>query len=208
MKYVKMLGLLAVAAAALMAFAGTASATLTEVTPEEKGTHNATTVHGQSSGATSLTGTVAVTCQKSTVGGTITTNDANEASGPVETLTFEECGTDTVEVITKGTLKITDSAANATTGTVSSNGAKVTILLHRGFPLNTTHCIYKTTNTTLGTFTESHHDPEGPEGSYPTATLHINSISLEREDTSFGCGEHSTWEGTYTLENPRTLLLD
>jgi hypothetical protein len=194
MKYVKMLGLLAVAAAALMAFAGTASATLTEGAGDP--VDNGDILHASAEGNTSLTGTLTVTCEDSTVTGEVTTNDANEASGPIgeEELSFENCGNDTVAVLTEGTLKVTDTGTG--TGTLSSNGAEVTILTHRPF-VGTVHCIYKTTNTDLGTVT----------GGTP-ATLNIASISLERVTTAFGCGTHSTWEGNYEVNTPGTLLID
>jgi hypothetical protein len=198
MKYVKMLGLLAVAAAALMAFAGTASATLTDGEGKEP-----STIHAESVGAASLTGSLTVTCQKNTVGGTVTTNDANEVSGTITTLTFEECGSDTVEALSKGTLHLTES--DGTVGTLYSNGASVTVLTHRPF-IGTVHCIYDTNNTDLGTFTEAHHNPG--TGKYETATLHVNSISLERTTTSFGCGTHSTWEVTFRQIFPHTSILD
>jgi hypothetical protein len=198
MKYIKLLGLLAVAAAALMAFAGTASATLTNA----DGT-SPKTIHGNASGLTSLTGTVNVSCEKSTFGVEIQTNDANEASGPLYGLTYELCGSHTVDILQKGTFKVTDS--DATTGTVTSNGWEVTVLTHGPF-IGTVHCIYRTTDTVTGTFTESHHNPG--TGAHQTATLHIPPISVERVSTSFGCGSHSTWEGTYEFTSPDTLVLD
>jgi hypothetical protein len=180
MKYVKMLGLLAVAAAAPMAFAGTTSATLTDGSGGSP-----STLHASSEGSVALTGTLSVTCEESTVGGTVTTNDANEASGSIETLTFEKCDDDTVEVLAKGTLKVTDDSIG-NDGTLSSTGAEVTIVTHRPF-VGTLHCIYKTSNTDLGTV----------NGGTP-ATINIPSISLERVSTSFGCGSHSTFEGSYS----------
>jgi hypothetical protein len=198
MKYIKMLGLLAVAAAALMAFAGTASATLTN----SDGT-NATTIHASSS-HTQLSGSLVVTCEESTVGSSITTNDANEASGSVSTLTFEKCGSDTITVLLKGTLKVTDS--DGTTGTFHSSGAEVTVLTHRPF-IGTIHCIWDTINTDIGTFTESHHKPSGGSA-HSTATIHVSSVPLTRTTTDTGCGTHATWGGTYEVTSPDTLVLD
>jgi cytoskeletal protein CcmA (bactofilin family) len=191
MKYVKMLGLLAVAAAALMAFAGTASATLT----------GGTTITAESS-STQLTGSLTVTCTESEVHGDITSNGADHVEGSISTLTFENCGGDTVDVLAEGSLTLTDSGG--TTGTVTSTGASVTILTHRPF-LGTIHCIYDTNNTHIGTYTESHHNPGG--GAHETATIHANSVNLTRTTTSFGCGTHSTWDGTYAVVSPMTQEL-
>src|SRR6187431_1096408 len=103
MKYLKHLGLLAVVAAALMAFAGTASATL-----KDGNGNTITSLHAQQSSAISITGTLTITCFKSTIGGSISTNDANHAEGSVNTLTFTECQGNTVSVVSKGSLTITD----------------------------------------------------------------------------------------------------
>jgi hypothetical protein len=159
-------------------------------------------IHAESS-HTQLTGSLTVTCEKSTVGGSVTTNDINEAGGTIETLTFEECGGDTVDVLSKGTLTLTGS--NGTTGTVTSSGAEVTVLTHRPF-IGTVHCIYATKENHIGSFTESHHNPG--TGAHSTATIHANSVNLTRTTTSFGCGTHSTWDGTYAVTNPDQLYID
>jgi hypothetical protein len=192
MKYIKLLGLLAVAAAALMAFASTASATLT----------GGTEISAESSHFL-LTGSLSFTCKKSTFDVAVTTSHPNHTSGPVTNLKFEECGKDTIDVLSYGTFTMTDS--DGTTGSLYLTGAEITVLTHRPL-IETVHCIYKTTNTYIGTFTESHHDP-GP-GSYSKATFHFNSVSLERVSTSFGCGTHATWDGTYEITAPATLALD
>ena len=71
MKYAKMLGLLAVAAAALMAFAGVASAT-TLTSPS--GTTYTSTIKATSEGTTTLHNSslgIAVSCEESTVEGKV-----------------------------------------------------------------------------------------------------------------------------------------
>ena len=98
MRYVKMLGLLAVAAAALMAFAGSASAnTVTSnegATPTIKATAGETTLHGVAT----------ITCQKSSVEGPVETHGAGvTVKGPIKSLKFETCGTNHVTVLTNGT---------------------------------------------------------------------------------------------------------
>lgn len=215
MKYVKMLGLLAVAAAALMAFAGTASATeLTNAQGDKLGV--GTEIHAESEGATSLTGTITITCQKSTVEGEVTNAGGAgiTVSGHVSTLTFTECGNHTVTVKNAGSLEIHtefeetgdpktshETAAATGNGTLTSTDAEVTVLLH-SFLLGTVHCIYKTNETDIGTLTGS----KNVAGK--TATLDINSVSIPRVTTDSACGNHSTWEGSYSVTNPDYLDVD
>jgi hypothetical protein len=128
MKYVKMLGLAAVAAAALMAFVGasTASATVLCKTPGT-GTPTGTTcpanqaypagteIHAVSEGNLVLTtGSefTEITCKKGTVKGkTSNEGSATETvSGAAETITWEECSTPngacTVTTLKPGTLEV------------------------------------------------------------------------------------------------------
>jgi hypothetical protein len=181
MKYMKMLGLLAVAAAALMAFVGTASATVTS----PAGTAYAGNIVSSSSN-TSLDGSVKVSCTSSTVEGD--PSSAGATSGTISKLTFANCGNDTVKVNANGSLAISSS------GTVTSTGAEVTVQLHRtvlGFPV-TTHCIYKTNNTSVGTLTE---------GVSP-AVLHIGSSPIPEVATDGACGNDAVWTGSYTVSTP------
>ncbi|HEX5983192.1 MAG TPA: hypothetical protein VFY69_03200, partial [Solirubrobacterales bacterium] len=175
MKYVKMLGLLAVAAAAMMAFAGIASATVTSGGSAYTGEISASSTNSE------LDGTVDVKCKQSTVAGS-TTSGATSSS--ISTLTFTECGSDTVSVVKKGSLSISSS------GGVTSSGAEVTVQVHRsifGFPI-TTHCIYATgAGTEVGQLTEG------------TTTIHLLGTDIPRLSTDSGCGENSQWTGTYTI---------
>ena len=184
MKYVKMLGLLAVAEAALMAFAGTASATITSGGSAYTGEISA------SSSNSELDGTVDVKCKSSTVAGT-TTSGATSSS--VSTLDFTECGADTVSVVKNGSLSISSA------GSVSSSGAEVTVQVHRsvfGFPV-TTHCIYSTgAGTTVGTLTEG------------TTTIHLLGTNIPQVATDGGCGSNAQWTGTYTISKPGALTVD
>jgi hypothetical protein len=181
MKYMKMLGLLAVAAAALMAFVGTASATVTSTGAIYTGN-----IHAHSSN-TSLDGSVKVSCTGSTVEGYV---NNGSTTGSVSVLTFTGCGNDTVSVLQKGSLTIGSS------GTATSTGAEVTVQLHRtvlGFPI-TTHCIYKTNNTDVGTLTEGN-----------TPILHIGSAPIPEVATDGACGNDAVWTGSYHVTQPHNL---
>jgi hypothetical protein len=189
MKNFKMLGLLAIAAAALMAFAGTASATLTEAAgdPVEAGD----SIHAEAPGGTKLDGSVVIECLESTVNGVVSTNGGT--SGPISVLSFSKCGNDTVSVLNRGTLAI------ASSGAVTSTGAEITIQTHRvvlGFPV-TTHCIYKTNNTAVGTLVS------GTE-----AKLNIGSAGIPQIATDGACGNDAVWTGSYRVNSPHYLAVD
>lgn len=196
MKYVKMLGLLAVAAAALMAFTGTAFGALAT---SPTGTLYTSTVKAESIGATSLHANSTVTCQKSTVEGKIESHGKSGSttlpvSGKISKLTFGECGTDHVTVLSTGSLSVTS------TGTLTSNAADITITLTNS-PLGHLSCRYKTANTHIGRLTDSHET-----GGH--AVLDIENSIIPREGHSFFCGSSGEWTGKYTVTTPTRLYID
>jgi len=205
MKYAKMLGLLAVAAAALMAFAGSASATTLTIT-NPPGTKVVAPAHtpivAHAVGETILDGTVNIKCKKSLVEGE-TENEGSSSTtvkGPLSKLTFEECGANTVTVVNKGSLEIhTDSATADGNGTLTSTGAEVTVLTHN--ILGTVHCIYITNETDVGTL-------DGSTKTGGTATLTVDSVPIPRASTDFGCGSTSEWTAHYTITSPDWLDVD
>ncbi|HEY8501511.1 MAG TPA: hypothetical protein VIL21_02395 [Solirubrobacterales bacterium] len=205
MKYIKMLGLLAVAAGALMAFAGSASAT--EVTSEGK---LYTGVIKATAGETTLHGIKTITCKKSTVEGAVETHGSSvTASGKITHLKFEECGTDHVTVLKPGTLTVhteykTVVDANEThtwvccepnngNGTLTSSGAEITIqVTSLGIS-----CIFTTNETDIGRVTGG-----------TTAKLDIDSSSIPRTGHSIFCGGSGEWTGSYTVNTPDNLTID
>ena len=184
MKYVKMLGLLAVAAAALMAFAGTASATTFTSNEGETPSLAATSTNSKLDGAF-----VTVECSHSEAKGKVEAHGAGvNASGNISSLTFTGCNyTTTVE--TAGSLSINSS------NSVSSTGAKVSIATSVGT------CVFTTNNTTVGSLTES--SETGGK-----AVLDINSAKIPRTGGNFLCGSSGTWTGNYTVNTPSTLNVD
>lgn len=204
MKYVKMLGVLAVAAAALMAFAGSASASnLTSPT----GTTYTNTITA-TAGATTLHGSfVSVTCNKSHVKGKVSQHGAGvTVKGNIEELSFTECNFPTT-VETTGSLEVhpirpkvsphtTCLAADGDTcdGTLTSTGAKVTITTSVG------SCTFTTNATPIGTVT-------GTSTTGSKAKLDISG-TIPRTGGSFLCGSSGTWTGSYTVDTPSTLWID
>lgn len=184
MKYLKILGLAAVAAMAMTAFAASsASAT----TLEENGvTKNSSTTIT----ASLKTGTKAVLkdtnnfsrneCEVSHVHGTTTSPyTGTSVTGHIETLTFASC-TRPVTVHFPGKLEITYTSG--TNGTVASEEAIVTV----NSAIGTLNCETGTT-TDIGTFTGV---------SSGNSTMDINAV--------LNCGiiPSAKWEGTYEVTTP------
>jgi len=196
MKYVKMLGLAAVAAMALMAFvgAGTASATTlcrTNVTTCEPAwdvaqgsTLDASLKSGTSAILETAGGLIRDTCTTSTVKGTTTNTSGTTVSGTVENLTFEGCSVKTQVLEQDGTLEI------ASNGEVKAKGFRVTV------EILGESCIYTAgTGTKLGTLT----------GGSP-ATLTVSAtIGINAAESGANCAPSSNWTATYTITEPSAL---
>ncbi|HEX5525562.1 MAG TPA: hypothetical protein VFX44_00015 [Solirubrobacterales bacterium] len=215
MKYLKILGLAAIAAAALMAFAGSASATTLTCT-EPAGTKvtcpKGTLIESSSEGHAVLDNEALgnVECNSKVAGKTSNAGSSTETvSGNIETLTFENCTSAVVVVLAKGTLEIhteytkeadgheTQKTASTNNGTLTSTGAEVTVEKF-GF-----HCIFKTNGTDLGTVTGSSNKGGA------TATLDI-SARIPRTGGRSGifCGESSPWTGSYIVNKPDWMDVD
>ena len=196
MKYVKMLGLLAVAAAALMAFAGTASAT-TLTSPA--GTTYTGEIHAVSIGHAVLhsSGISTVECS-STIAGTVESHGKGvTAKGKLSSLTFTGCtGSNTVtEVPKKGELEI-HWISGTSNGTVTASNQEVVVF---NSPLNGT-CIYTTSNTNIGTLFG---------GNPAHLTTPTGGAVITRSGGSLGafCGSTGTWTATYEVTTPKPLLV-
>jgi hypothetical protein len=196
MKYLKMLGLLAVAAAALMAFAGTAAAT-TATSP--KGTAY-TGTYKAVAGLTQLHGPfVTVACGSSTVEGKIEQHGTGVTTkGPITYLNFTECNY-SVTVIKSGSLEAHATAVKGTDadGTVTSTGFEVRIHTSVG------ECIFTTSGTDIGTGSLTSTTTTGGN-----AVLDVKSASIPRTGGSFFCGSSGTWTGSYKVVTPSTLYID
>jgi hypothetical protein len=199
MKYIKMLGLAAVATAAFMAFAGTASATITGPTPGAL----PTTIHATGSTAAGdgsyllEAGFAEITCTESTVHGDVNTNDTLVASGPITGISFTGCGSATVDPLknadgTYGSLEIQVPKGKAGEGTVVGYNTFVTTAVLG------TSCVYSTsaTGTLLGTL---------KNGTPAKLTI---SASLPKASGGLLCANPAKWTGTYTVTTPSSLILD
>ena len=211
MKYLKMLGLAAIAAGALMAFAGAGTASATELTCTEPAgvivmCPNPTTVHAVSEGHAVLDTIFGNIECESTVNGTANTGGPSSTETVVGSgeVTFFNCTTAVVKVLKNGTLEIhtdpNDSASDTTNGTVTSTGSEVTVETF-GF-----HCIFTTNNTDIGTLTGSSTVAAARGVATETATFDI-SATIPRTGGRSGafCGASAPWTGAYKVTTPDWL---
>jgi hypothetical protein len=187
MKFTKIIGLVAAAAMALMAFAGSASATTLEVGGVAKTTSvaiEATIASGSSALLTDTFNASANTCTSSTVNGSTSSPfSGTTVGGSITTLDFSSCTNEKVVTDANGTLSV-ERIGSTTNGTVRSNGAKVTV----PSPFGTLTCT--TSNTDIGTLTGV------ASGS---AKFDINAVL---PCTVVGTAK---WSGTYTVTSPAGL---
>jgi large repetitive protein len=192
MKYLKMLGLAAVAAMALMAFAGSASATtfsIKGVTQTGSVSLTSTLTSGSTAVLKDESGTTTDTCNVSEVkGSTVSPFTGTTIGGPVSSLTFTGCS-HTTKVLKNGSLKIERTGVN--TGSVTSSEAEVTVV-STVFGIS---AVCKTgAGTKIGTFT-------GTNESTKHATIAIDATN------TLDCGilGKSSWTGNYTVTSPTGL---
>jgi len=192
MKHLKMLGLFAMAAAALMAFAGSASA---QTFTAPAGTEYTSTIDATLEGSALLkAGFAEITCTTGTVAGTITTNNNTEASGPItgpkSGVSFSNCKEgQTVDTLSSvGNLTILKS-----TKAVSGTGVEVTTAV------GGVSCVYGlgATATSLGTATNT----------ASGVTLAI-SAKLPKISGGFLCASPATWTANYIVTSPEGSVLD
>ena len=195
MKHIKMLGLAVMAAAALMAFAGSASAAGLVTSPA--GSDYTGVIKATATSSLLLkAGFANITCTSSTVEGKIETNDESVASGKISTLSFSNCGSAVVTTFKTGTLTIDTKATNE--GTVTGNGSEVTV----GIPAFGVTCDYGTTGTTdLGVI------KSGTTTTDAVMTISAN-LPLINATGSFGCASPAAWSGTYAVTSPTPLIID
>jgi hypothetical protein len=186
MKYMKIFGLAAMALAALMAIAGTASAT-TLTSPS--GTTYTSTIKAVNEGAITLTsvfgGFGAISCSESTIEGKVETHgSAVTPGGVIEKFTWEKC-TKTATVIQKGTWEI------------HANGQKtlknLSIRFHQT-AFGTCEFTASNTGTSFGTVTT-------------TAQTGGNATIDVKASLPSPCGT-GTLEGAYVITTPSPLYID
>ena len=198
MRYMKILGLAAIAAMALAAFlgAGTASASCLK-----RFGHSTCLPVGESISASLEAGNSAVledafgitgtTCSESSVAGTLSrVTPAGSPTGIISVLSFTGCP-HTVHVISKGQLEIRN-IAGTTNGTVFSENAEVQVFS----TILGMSCIAKTgVSTDIGKLTGA------------TATSSMATIDIEGTIPLSGCSAASAkWTAKYWVTSPPGLV--
>jgi hypothetical protein len=186
MNHFKLIAFIAIAVVGQVASAGTASATTvtspsgTAYTGEIKATAGTIELHGSF---------VTVNCKNASV--TVSKVESHGAGvtskGAVTSGTASECNFP-VKLLKGGSLEA--HATSGGNGTITSNGAEITI------ETSIANCIFTTSNTDVGLLTGG-----------TTAKLDINSASIPRTGHSVFCGGSGTWTGSYTVNTPDTLLI-
>ncbi len=197
MKYLKMLGLAAVAAMALTAFFGasSASATVTCTTNVHFGCGagwkiTTSMVATQTEGTTAILettgGVVLDTCTGSKVEGEITNpgGPTETVSGNINSLLWGTCSR-TTHTLKIGSLEVHNIAGTNDGTLTATGGTEVTINTIFG------SCIYGTgAALDIGRIT----------GGTP-AILHTNSVVVPKVGGNAACPAHGVWNATFTLTN-------
>lgn len=206
MKHVKMLGLAAVAAMALLAFVGASSASATVLckttptlgspcaSPYPAGTTIDATLE-ETATLETLEGTVLDECTGSTIKGTTSNKGSSTetVSGNASELTWTGCTRETKTTVL-GSLEI-HNISGTHNGTLTGSGFSVTV---NG--IFNTSCIYGTgTGLDLGTLNQS------TSGTTP-ATIKINA-EVPRTVSNFLCPQKTRWTASYLVTEPVPLYV-
>jgi len=198
MKYLKMLGLAAVAALALMAVVGARDASATTLKVNGITQTGTVEIGASLEGGTKIiwkdgAGTTLDECFGSEIEGKVTTVTGASVSGPLSKLTISLCS-HTTTTLAPGHLSITQIGSTAN-GTVVSIGAEITIV-------STTFgasAVCKTgAGTDIGTLTGA---TNGTSNTSKFATLDLNG------KISCGILGTSTWTGSYIVTSPVELAV-
>jgi hypothetical protein len=192
MKHLKNIGLFAIAAASLMAFAGSASAiTLTSPTGTEFTGTMPTSLEGS---ALIKAGFAEITCTAGTLSVNVTTNNETEASGSITGVSFSSCKEgQTVDTLNNnGTLTMLKS-----THAVSGTGMEITTAVAG------VSCVYGlgATSTSLGGMTNT------VIGGVDKITIDVGA-NFAKDSGGFLCASPAAWTAHYVVTSPATSFFD
>jgi hypothetical protein len=201
MKYLKMFGLAAMAATALMAFVGAGTASATVLCKNNLNTEKCsepypagTKIEATSIGTAKLdTSFKTIECNKVSGSGKLLQAGSSTTTpvGGEGTVTFSECNCE-VKVLKTGTGEI-HHIAGTDNGTLTSTGAEATVSCSTIF--GTVHCIYASNNTDAGTLT-------GGNPAKEKVTMEV-----PRLPTSGLCSEQATVTAEYEVTSPKPLYV-
>ena len=201
MRYVKILGLAAITAAALMAVIGAGTASATVLCKNNLNTEKCseiypagTKVEGKMIGKGTLdTSFKSIECGKASGSGEITNagSSTTTATGGNGIPTFSECNCE-VKVLKTGTGEI-HWIAGTDNGTLTSNGAEATVNCSTIF--GSVHCIYASSNSHAGTLT----------GGNPAKEKVV--LEIPRLPTSGFCAEEAKLTAEFEVTSPKPLYV-
>jgi len=198
MKHLKMLGLAAVAAAALMAFVGASTASATTLTNGTTAMKAGDAIHANNSSTIVLTTTFKnIECKESTIAGSISNAGGTgvSVSISVSSLTWGGCNCE-FKTLAGGSFIITSVGNDS--GSFTSAKAEITTQCN-GTIFGNVHCIYATgAGTSLGLIAG------GPKA----AEIGITDANLPRLATSAICAEKAHLDARYVVDNPASLHID
>jgi len=206
MKHLGKLGLIALVAASIASFAGSAQATVvTSGGASYTGGFTAETTDVILHRKTFAEGKFGITCGLSTLSGGITAHGLGvTASLAPSSLFFGNCvnvlnPNAEVKVLNVGKLEIHTASGDAdgTTGngTVTWSGFEFTTSI--GSIGSNEHCIFKLSSADVGSIT-------GSKSTGATAKLNVDALL----STSLGCGLSAELTATYTITTPDNLNID
>lgn len=202
MKYVKMLGLAAIVAAALMALAGVGTASATVLCKNNLNTEKCsepypagTKIEAKLIGTAKLdTSFATIECKKASGSGTLLQAGSATTTpvGGEATVSFSECNCE-VKVLKTGTGEI-HYIAGTDNGTLTGSGGEATVSCSTIF--GTVHCIYASaTPTDAGQLT----------GGSPAKEK--VSMNVPRLTTNGLCSEEATLTAEYEVTSPNPLYV-
>jgi len=194
MNNLKAVGLTAIVAAALLAFAGSASAT-TITSPT--GTTYTGTIKLEIEGGLKLHGAfTTIDCTNASIEEKIEKHGAGvTAGGNISSVIVSGCNF-AVTVLKKGSMEIhAQTVGSEVNGTVTLSGSEITVATSIG------SCIFTTSGTSIGTLT-------GSQATGSSSTLDIGSSVIPRTAGNFLCGSSGTLTGSFKTTTPSASWID
>lgn len=190
MRHPKML----IAVAAVVALLAPATASATQLT-SPNGTAYTGTIQAQSSALAWHGAFVSVTCNNSSMDGTVSNHgESVTAQVVLSSLKYSECNFP-FRVLKAGSFELhtENSTINNGNGTITWSGMELT------WETSIANCIFTTQSTHVGVITGS---------DTANAKWEINSATIPRTGHSVFCGSSATLTGSYTITTPSVLTVD
>lgn len=214
MKHGKIIGFAVAAAAALMAFVGTSTASATVLCetiptgsptgttcPENWALFGGSQIHAVNVGKVKWTSNESfkpdIECEEWTFQAEVTVEGEAAATGKANIVSWfiGKCGESEVKVLNKGSLEV-HWISGTHNGTVTGTGQEITVTTPSIF--GNIHCIYKSNATDLGVIT-------GSKKAGETAIWHAEKQPFPFIETSGLCPAKPSLDATWSITTPDTL---